>query len=88
MAGGWAKDGAVQDQIDASVEDAVLRARSQLPRGASLENCEECGATIPAARRKAVPGVRLCIGCQAGSDARQAGFSGYNRRGSKDSQLR
>jgi len=23
MAGGWSKDGAVQDQIDASVEDAV-----------------------------------------------------------------
>jgi len=23
MAGGWAPDGAVQDQIDASVEDAV-----------------------------------------------------------------
>jgi len=88
MAGGWAKDGAVQDQIDASVEDAVLRARSQLPRGKSLKNCEECEAVIPAARRKAVPGVRLCIACQAESDAVQAGFSGYNRRGSKDSQLR
>jgi phage/conjugal plasmid C-4 type zinc finger TraR family protein len=87
MAGGWAKDGAVQDQIDASVDDAVQRARSRLPRGESLKNCRECGAAIPAARRKAIPGVRLCVACQSESDAEQANFSGYNRRGSKDSQL-
>ena len=33
MATGWARDGAVQEQIDASVEDAVKRARSKLPQG-------------------------------------------------------
>jgi phage/conjugal plasmid C-4 type zinc finger TraR family protein len=88
MAGGWAKDGAVQDQIDASVEDAVQRVRSQLPRGASRKECEHCGAVIPAARRKAVPGVRLCVLCQTQADAEPSNFSGYNRRGSKDSQLR
>ena len=54
MAGGWSKDGAVQDQIDASVEDAVNRARSNLPRGESLRHCEECDAAIPEARREAV----------------------------------
>jgi phage/conjugal plasmid C-4 type zinc finger TraR family protein len=88
MAGGWAKDGAVQDQIDASVEDAVERARKQLPRGESLKECEECGAAIPAARRKAVPGARLCVSCQEAEDSEQAAFGAYNRRGSKDSQLR
>jgi phage/conjugal plasmid C-4 type zinc finger TraR family protein len=88
MAGGWAKDGAVQDQIDASVEDAVQRARSRLPRGESLKQCEACGEDIPMARRKAVPGVRLCVACQSETDAESAGFSAYNRRGSKDSQLR
>jgi phage/conjugal plasmid C-4 type zinc finger TraR family protein len=88
MAGGWAKDGAVQDQIDASVEDAVLLARSRLPSGESRTHCEECNATIPEARRNAVPGVRLCITCQATHDAEQGINSGYNRRGSKDSQLR
>lgn len=88
MAGGWAKDGAVQDQIDASVEDAVLRARSRLPQGDSLTHCEECGAEIPPARRAAVPGVRLCVPCQAEDDRQQVVNSGYNRRGSKDSQLR
>ena len=30
MATGWAGDGAVQDQIDATVEDGIRRARSQL----------------------------------------------------------
>lgn len=88
MAGGFAKDGAVQDQIDATVEDAVKRARDRLPRGESLSHCAECGKEIPEPRRVAVPGVRLCVACQAEHDAEQKSFSGYNRRGSKDSQLR
>jgi phage/conjugal plasmid C-4 type zinc finger TraR family protein len=88
MAGGWSRDGAIQEQIDASVEDAVERARGRLPRGAGRRDCQECGAVIPEARRRAVPGVRLCIDCQAARDERDAAYSGYNRRGSKDSQLR
>ena len=88
MAGGWAKDGAVQDQIDSTVDDALQRARDELPKGKSREHCEECGAEIPEARRKALPGVRLCVNCQAELDRDQKAFSGYNRRGSKDSQLR
>ena len=87
MAGGFAKDGAVQDQIDATVEAAINRARSNLPKGESLRNCEECDSVIPEARRQAVPGVRLCVSCQAEHDKQQAAVSGYNRRGSKDSQL-
>jgi phage/conjugal plasmid C-4 type zinc finger TraR family protein len=88
MAGGFAKDGAVQDQIDATVEDAIKRARDELPKGESLKHCAECGNGIPEARREAVPGVRLCISCQSEFDAEQKVTSGYNRRGSKDSQLR
>ena len=88
MATGWAGDGAVQDQIDATVKDGIKRARSQLPQGPSLTHCEECEAAIPEARRKAVPGVRLCIACQQAHDEEQGAQSGYNRRGSKDSQLR
>ena len=88
MATGWAGDSAVQDQIDATIKDAIKRVRSQLPQGAGLTHCEECDAKIPAARRKAVPGVRLCVGCQEIRDQDQAAGSGYNRRGSKDSQLR
>lgn len=88
MAGGWAKDGAVQEQIDASVEDAVMQVRSQLPKGDSLENCEECDAAIPLARRQAIQGVRLCVTCQSEQDEQLANQGGFNRRGSKDSQLR
>jgi phage/conjugal plasmid C-4 type zinc finger TraR family protein len=88
MATGWAGDGAVQEQIDATVKDGIRRARSKLPSGPGLSRCEDCDARIPAARRKAIPGVRLCVPCQETRDAEEAGFAGYNRRGSKDSQLR
>lgn len=88
MAGGWTRDGAVQDQIDASVDDAVRRAREALSAGPSLEFCEECEQPIAEARRKALPGVRLCIDCQQAADERMDTASPLNRRGSKDSQLR
>jgi phage/conjugal plasmid C-4 type zinc finger TraR family protein len=88
MASGWANDGAVQDQIDSTIEDAVARARSDLPTGESLTECAECGETIPEARRKAIPGVRFCVQCQQSKDLHNHTHAGYNRRGSKDSQLR
>ena len=88
MAVGWSRDGGVQEQIDASVDDAVKLARSRLPCGASLSHCEVCGNIIPEARRKAIPGVRLCVGCQSELEKQQTTPTGYNRRGSKDSQLR
>jgi phage/conjugal plasmid C-4 type zinc finger TraR family protein len=88
MATGWAGDGAVQDQIDATVKDGISRAQSRLAHGPGLTHCAECGAEIPEARRTAVPGVRLCLKCQEAHDRDQAAFTGYNRRGSKDSQLR
>ena len=71
MAGGWTRDGAVQDQIEASIDDAIQETRSRLPHGQSLTHCEECGAPIPEARQKAVPGVRLCVACQAELDKEQ-----------------
>ena len=88
MAGGWSKDGGVQDQIDASIDDAVKQARSRLPAGKSLTHCEECGEPIPEARRQAIPGVRHCVTCQEELDEDQENLALFNRRGSKDSQLR
>lgn len=87
MATGWAHDGAVQEQIDSTIDDAVERARQQLPQGPSAEYCQNCDKPIPEGRRQAVPGVQLCIACQTLED-QQSSHSGYNRRGSKDSQLR
>jgi phage/conjugal plasmid C-4 type zinc finger TraR family protein len=88
MASGWSPDGAVQDQIDASVADAVTLARSRLPVGDSLRYCEACEAEIPEARRRAIPGVRLCVGCQSDLEKKQTASIGINRRASKDSQLK
>ena len=88
MAGGWSRDGDVQNQIDASVEDAVKLARSRLTEGEGSTHCEECETLIPEARRKAIPGVCLCVNCQSEREKRQTMPSGINRRGSKDSQLK
>ena len=47
MASGWANDDAVNEQINSTIEDAISRARGEIPRGESLDECEECGAPIP-----------------------------------------
>lgn len=90
MAGGWARDGAVEEQIDASIADelARMKLRNRLPAGESRETCAACDEPIPAARRKALPGVKLCIDCQQARDSRPQPRGGINRRGSKDSQLK
>lgn len=88
MATGWAHEDAVSDQIDATVADAIARARSAHTPGPVSSHCVDCGMEIPAGRRLAVPGARYCVTCQEALDGEQAVFSGYNRRGSKDSQLR
>ena len=87
MAGGWTRDGAVQDQIDDTVKDAVLRARALTPNGETAEECDDCGEAIPEKRRQALPGVRTCVACQTERD-KAVVHSVINRRGSKDSQLK
>jgi len=88
MAGGWSRDGAEHEQMDATVNDAVDRVRSSLLTGDSAEFCDECGNAIPEARRVAVPGVQHCIGCQTELEQEARAAELFNRRGSKDSQLR
>lgn len=87
MANGWAPDGAVQEQIEDSVNDALAIARARMPSGEGLHECEACGEPIPPARRAALPGARTCVACQSARDKRP-NLGGINRRGSKDSQLR
>ena len=87
MAGGWARDGAVEQQIEDSMKDAVAAARARLPAGEGEIWCVECGEEIPERRRAALPGARTCVACQAELD-RAVVHSTINRRGSKDSQLR
>lgn len=87
MANGWAQDGAVQEQIDDTVSNAVSSARARLATGAGSRYCDDCGEEIPEKRRAAQPGSRTCIGCQSDRDA-TVQHAAFNRRGSKDSQLR
>ena len=89
MAGGWAKDGAVSEQIEASINDELARMQARkTPVGESLTHCAECEEPIPEARRAALPGVKLCIECVRERDAAYQVRGGINRRGSKDSQLK
>lgn len=89
MAGGWARDGAVEELIEASIADelAWMKAR-KVPVGESLSHCADCEEEIPEARRVAVPGVKLCIDCMQERDANFQARPGINRRGSKDRQLK
>ena len=87
MAGGWTRDGAVQDQIDDSLKDAIALARARMPSGESAQECDDCGEPIPRKRREALPGVRTCVSCQSERDSKPVP-GGINRRGSKDSQLK
>lgn len=92
MAGGWARDGAVNDQIDINTAEAVARARLRAARQASVgpaaTYCVECDDPIPAARQAAIPGVQLCVSCQSGLDRTRRTTTGINRRASKDSLLK
>ena len=89
MAGGWAQDGAVNEQIEASINDELARMRAtRRAAGESLTHCADCEEPIPEQRRKAVPGVTLCLDCQTERDASFRKRPGINRRGSKDSQLK
>ena len=41
--------------------------------GESLNNCDDCDAEIPQARREAIPGVSLCVECQQIEEKRNGG---------------
>ncbi|MFO7804685.1 MAG: DksA/TraR family C4-type zinc finger protein [Paracoccaceae bacterium] len=89
MAGGWTRDGAVGEQIEASIQDELARLKAQQrTRGESRTHCVECEEPIPEKRREAIPGVTLCVDCQQDRDGRARTRGGINRRGSKDSQLK
>ena len=90
MASGWASDDAVNQQIEGTIADAIEMARRQLNHGTiSSHFCVDCGDAIAQARREALPGVKYCLSCQQEIDKQLAKSANlYNRRGSKDSQLR
>ena len=89
MAGGWSRDGAENEQMEASIAEELERLkRRRQPVGESLTHCADCEEEIPQARRDALPGVKLCRDCASERDAAYRPRAGINRRGSKDSQLK
>lgn len=91
MAGGWARDDAVNEQIDITTREAIARAQARNRAARAVESathCAECDEPIPEARRQAVPGVQLCVDCQSGRDQARRPTGGQNRRASKDSLLK
>ena len=89
MAGGWAKDGAVSEHIEASINDELARMFARkVPLGESFSNCAECEERISEQRRLAVVGVKLCLDCVQEREAQHQNRGGINRRGSKDIQLK
>jgi phage/conjugal plasmid C-4 type zinc finger TraR family protein len=81
MAGGWTRDGAVEEQIEASLRDALARMRAQArAAGAGRADCAACGEPIPPARRRAIPGVTLCVACQSARDRAPKAGPGMSRR--------
>lgn len=52
-------------EITAFNSTALVECRRKRQRALkSHRKCANCGAVIPLERRKAVPGVKLCIDCQ------------------------
>lgn len=85
MAIGFGSSDCHLDTIKATIDNGVDYARSNLYKGISSLHCLECGDEIPEKRRMALV-VHYCIGCQSKLDKKIPSL--YNRRGSKDSQLR
>lgn len=73
----------------ATIDDGIAFARQSLELAASRPSkaiCEDCEGPIPERRQIAVPGCQYCVECQSEHDKMITSY--YNRRGSKDSQLR
>lgn len=64
-----------QEREQADRERYINRAR-QRPASPSRFLCEECDAPIPPARRIAVPGVALCVSCQALAEMKNKHYRG------------
>lgn len=56
-------------------ERHINNARARVP-GVSRVLCAECGAPIPPARRRAIPGVQCCVTCQEIAELKGKHYNG------------
>ncbi|UYD57586.1 hypothetical protein OFDDKENP_00210 [Aeromonas phage B614] len=86
---GWGPSDEGFSTRESTIKDAISWARLEMEiasKGKSNEFCDECDEEIPVRRRELIKGCKYCVRCQSKRDF--VIKSGYNRRGSKDSQLR
>lgn len=61
----------VQEELARNLANATHR-----PAGASEFFCLSCGEEIPEQRRRALPGVSLCVTCKQISELKSAHYKG------------
>ncbi|ORJ48050.1 hypothetical protein B2M27_22885 [Kluyvera intermedia] len=65
------------DTIDAACELEELQRQAAIQKhridrnAVSATHCDECGDAIEEARRRAMPGCRMCADCQADAEKRR-----------------
>lgn len=57
-------------QIEEQHRAAALARHHARPVGTGTADCVDCGATIPDARRRALPEADRCVGCQTVAERR------------------
>ncbi|MFB4363115.1 TraR/DksA C4-type zinc finger protein [Pantoea sp. BS_8] len=63
------------------IQRGIDAARSQLRSDEpSNDFCECCGADIPTGRQRAMPGAKLCAGCQDFKEKKSRHMAGGNMR--------
>ena len=65
----------VQQRVEEERQRHIRAARAKTP-GVSRVLCVECEAPIPPARRRAIPGVQLCITCQEIAELKGKHYNG------------
>ncbi|MCI1672392.1 TraR/DksA family transcriptional regulator [Citrobacter braakii] len=56
--------------LEEMMRDHAIQAHRLNHSAVSATHCEECGDAIEEARRRAVPGCRMCASCQADAENR------------------
>ncbi|HCQ8805949.1 TPA: TraR/DksA family transcriptional regulator [Escherichia coli] len=65
----------VQQRVEEEHQRHIRAARAKTP-GVSRVLCIECEVPIPPARRRAIPGVQLCITCQEIAELKGKHYNG------------
>lgn len=59
----------IESQIHMDSRIAEIRASLRAQGFVSRRHCRDCGEEIPEKRRQSLPGVSLCVACQAWREA-------------------